>query len=145
MGRLREEGIEFGTIPVHKGLFENIKKSEHCLAIRLALNSIVSEGKGLDAGERLIKKLKSWNDMRSVAILEVILEEEVGHIAFGRKWFEIYVKEILKRDFLEFFKEVRNSYETKSNLNLNVEARKKAGFDENWLVLLKTEGFVEKG
>lgn len=85
----------------------------------------------------MVKKLKSWNDQRSVAILEVILEEEVGHIAFGRKWFEIYVKEILQRDFLEFFKEVRNSYETRSNLNLNVDSRKKAGFDENWLVLLK--------
>lgn len=60
-----------------------------CVLTRLALISIISEGKGVDAGERLMKRLKSFNDPQAAKVLDTILREEVGHIAVGNKWFQL--------------------------------------------------------
>lgn len=49
---------------------------------------MVLEARGLDVTPAMIEKLQAVDDLESVAALEVIYADEVGHVAIGRKWFE---------------------------------------------------------
>ena len=55
---------------------------------RLAVVPMVLEARGLDVTPAMIEKLRAVDDLESVAALEIIYADEVGHVAIGRKWFE---------------------------------------------------------
>lgn len=44
---------------------------------------MAQEGRGLDAGERLVQRLRSANDHRTADIVERICLEEMAHVAVG--------------------------------------------------------------
>lgn len=54
---------------------------------RLAIVPMVLEARGLDVTPGMIQQFKSAKDADTVAALEIIYAEEVGHVAFGSKWF----------------------------------------------------------
>ena len=85
--RLAELGHEYGDFDAHNGLWEMaVKTSDSCLA-RMALVPRVLEARGLDVTPPMIARLRQAGDMRTVEILEVILREEVAHVATGSRWF----------------------------------------------------------
>jgi len=86
--RLGKDGVNYGDIPVHSALVDNVKRSMDHLDKRIAVISIIQEGKGVDAGERLMIKLQSFQDKQGGIILKKILDEEVDHIRVGYKWFK---------------------------------------------------------
>lgn len=53
------------------------------LSARLAVVPMAQEGRGLDAGPRLVQKLMSAADHRTAAIVERIALEEKAHVAVG--------------------------------------------------------------
>ena len=53
------------------------------LSARLAVVPMAQEGRGLDAGERLVQRLRSANDHRTADIVERICLEEMAHVAVG--------------------------------------------------------------
>ena len=57
------------------------------LMARLAIVPMVLEARGLDVTPAMIETFRKAEDTESVAALEVIYAEEVGHVAFGAKWF----------------------------------------------------------
>jgi uncharacterized ferritin-like protein (DUF455 family) len=63
------------------------KSADRCLA-RMALVPRLLEARGLDVTPGMIVRFRSQGDADSVAILETILAEEVGHVAIGSRWFE---------------------------------------------------------
>jgi len=85
--RLAELGHAYGDFDAHNGLWEMaVKTSESCLA-RMALVPRVLEARGLDVTPAIIQRLRSVGDTRTVEILQVILREEVAHVAAGSRWF----------------------------------------------------------
>ena len=58
------------------------------LAGRLAIAAPVLEALGLDVTPQLINKVKSVGDKANAEILQNILEDEVGHEATGKRWFD---------------------------------------------------------
>jgi uncharacterized ferritin-like protein (DUF455 family) len=46
---------------------------------------MAQEGRGLDAGARLVQKLRSAADHKTAAIVERIAEEEMAHVAVGAR------------------------------------------------------------
>ena len=54
---------------------------------RLAVVPMVLEARGLDVTPGMIEMFRKAGDADSVAALETIYAEEVGHVAFGSKWF----------------------------------------------------------
>ena len=85
--RLAELGYAYGDFDAHNGLWEMaVKTSASCLA-RMALVPRVLEARGLDVTPPMIARLRSVGDTRTVEILEVILREEVAHVAAGSRWF----------------------------------------------------------
>src|SRR3546814_8662862 len=45
------------------------------------------EARGLDVTPGMMVRLRKIGDIETVAILEVILREEVNHVAIGTRWF----------------------------------------------------------
>ena len=85
--RLGELGHAYGDFDAHDGLWEMaVKTSDSCLT-RMALVPRVLEARGLDVTPGMIERLRAVGDYASVAILELILREEVAHVAAGSRWF----------------------------------------------------------
>lgn len=85
--RLAALGVAYGDFDAHDGLWEMAQKTaDHCLA-RMALVPRVLEARGLDVTPGMIRRLRGQGDLASVAVLEVILAEEVRHVAIGSRWF----------------------------------------------------------
>lgn len=85
--RLEELGHAYGDFDAHNGLWEMaVETADSCLR-RMALVPRVLEARGLDVTPGMIARLRSVGDQPTVEILEVILREEVVHVAAGSRWF----------------------------------------------------------
>ncbi len=87
-GRLAELDAAYGDLPAHDGLWQAADATADDLAARLAVVPLVLEARGLDVTPTMINRLRSNGDKASVAALEVIYREEIGHVAAGWRWFE---------------------------------------------------------
>lgn len=85
--RLAELGHAYGDLPAHNGLWEMALKTAHDPLVRMALVPRVLEARGLDVTPGMMERLRQVGDTRTVAILEVILREEIGHVAIGSRWY----------------------------------------------------------
>ena len=129
---LKELNAEYGDIEVHNALFEASQRTQTLLE-RMAVVPRYLEANGLDATPMILTKLKKLpkNEMLSkiIVTLEVILEEEVEHVKKGDIWFEYACEqEGVKKDV---YFEIIKKYYPQGFLrpkNLNLEARKEAGF-----------------
>ncbi|MEO8672698.1 MAG: ferritin-like domain-containing protein [Tahibacter sp.] len=85
--RLAQLGHTYGDFDAHDGLWEMATKTaDSCLA-RMALVPRVLEARGLDVTPGMIERLRSVGDLQTVAVLDIILREEVAHVAAGSRWF----------------------------------------------------------
>ncbi len=109
-----------------------MKSSSDDLQTRLVVISLVQEGRGLDAGPKLLEKLKSQKEKKGMEILKIILEEEVGHVSIGMKWFK-YLCEINGEKPVDKFKDILKKKNLKISPPVNAPARAKAGFEMEWL------------
>jgi uncharacterized ferritin-like protein (DUF455 family) len=85
--RLQELGFDYGDFAAHNGLWEMACKTAPDPLARMALVPRVLEARGLDATLPIMAKLKGIGDIASVAILARILQDEIGHVALGDRWF----------------------------------------------------------
>lgn len=84
---LRTLGYDYGDFPAHNGLWEMAEKTKHDLLARLALVPRTLEARGLDASPPVKAKLVGAGDHRAGAILDIILRDEIGHVAVGNHWY----------------------------------------------------------
>jgi uncharacterized ferritin-like protein (DUF455 family) len=86
--RLADLGAAYGDLPAHDGLWQAAQDTADDLLARLAIVPLVLEARGLDVTPKMTNRLKTAGDMDSVALLETIYRDEIGHVATGVKWFE---------------------------------------------------------
>ncbi len=86
--RLNQLGSFYGALPAHDGLWEAALKTADDLLGRLAIAPLVLEARGLDVTPQLIDKMQQVGDHLSADILQVIMRDEIGHVATGKKWFD---------------------------------------------------------
>ena len=129
---LKELDAEYGDVEVHNALFEASQRTQTLLE-RMAVVPRYLEANGLDATPMILTKLKKLpkNEMVSkiIATLEVILEEEVAHVKKGDVWFAYACEQEGVQKNVYF--EIIEKYYPRGFLrpkNLNLEARKEAGF-----------------
>lgn len=91
--RLNELGHDYGDFPAHNGLWEMACRTAHDPLARMALVPRVLEARGLDATPVIMEKLRGVGDAATLAILEIILRDEVGHVALGDRWFRVLCQE----------------------------------------------------
>lgn len=85
--RLRALGYDYGDFPAHDGLWSMALQTRDDVLLRMALVPRVLEARGLDVTPGIMERLREAGDMGSVAILEIILRDEIGHVAIGTRWF----------------------------------------------------------
>jgi uncharacterized ferritin-like protein (DUF455 family) len=85
--RLAQLGHAYGDFDAHDGLWEMAVKTAGSCLERMALVPRVLEARGLDVTPAMIARLRVAGDAASVEILELILREEVAHVAAGSRWF----------------------------------------------------------
>ncbi len=130
---MRRVGVKYGDYPVHTALFDAGKKSGRDVLERMAVVPRYLEANGLDANPKIIRRLENYpSSPMSDAIIDALgvsLEEEVSHVAKGDRWFKAVCEE-RGIDPDVYFEIVERYYPglEKKNLQLNVEARRAAGF-----------------
>jgi uncharacterized ferritin-like protein (DUF455 family) len=135
--RLRELGYDYGDFDAHNGLWEMTEKTAHDGMARMALVPRVLEARGLDVTPGMIAKLRNIGDHATAEILELILREEVAHVAAGSHWFRWYCQ----RDGLEPHSTFRALLAQYAGPTLrgpfNHDARLLAGFDAEEIAALE--------
>jgi uncharacterized ferritin-like protein (DUF455 family) len=134
--RLQQLGHDYGAFDAHNGLWEMAEKTAHDGLARMALVPRVLEARGLDVTPGMIVKLRSMGDEATVAILEVILREEVAHVAAGSRWFRWYCDRVGVEPRTTFRALLAEYARAVLHGPFNIEARSAAGFDEDELAAL---------
>lgn len=134
---LEEAGFQYGDFPAHDGLWEMAHKTRADLLARLALVPRTLEARGLDASPAIRKKLISVGDRRGGAILDIILRDEIGHVAIGNHWYRHLCTE-RGLDPVPTYAALAQRYGAlKLKGPFNLPARRAAGFSEDELIALQ--------
>ena len=80
-------GHAYGDLPAHDGLWAMTAKTADDIVARMALVPRTLEARGLDATPPMQERLRKAGDLRAVAVLDVILRDEIGHVAIGNRWY----------------------------------------------------------
>lgn len=131
--RLDELGHRYGDFPAHDGLWDMaVRTADSCLE-RMALVPRVLEARGLDVTPGMIERLRRAGDQRTIAALEVILEEEVRHVEIGTRWFHACCAEAGVDPDETFLHLLETRFDGRLRGPFNVPARTEAGFSEREL------------
>ena len=136
--RLRDLGADYGDLPAHRGLWELAEQTAGDVLHRLALVPRCMEARGLDVTPAMIDKLKALGDADSVAVLELILREEIGHVALGSRWFHHVALERGIEPEATYFELLGRYLHGEVRGPFNKPARKQAGFSERELARLES-------
>ena len=122
-------GYRYGDFPAHDGLWEMAERTQDDLLARLALVPRTLEARGLDASPAVRHKLASGGDPKGAAIIDVILRDEIGHVAIGNHWYRWLCTE-RGLDPIQTYAQLAIQYRApKLKGPFNVEARLAAGFE----------------
>ncbi|HEY4372023.1 MAG TPA: ferritin-like domain-containing protein [Burkholderiales bacterium] len=80
-------GHAYGDFSAHNGLWEMAEKTRDDVVGRMGLVPRILEARGLDVTPAIQARLARHGAHEAVAILDVILRDEVGHVAIGNHWY----------------------------------------------------------
>jgi len=84
---LHSQGYAYGDFSAHNSLWDMVEKTSDDVLARMALVPRTLEARGLDASPPVRAKLAQAGDMAAAAILDIILRDEIGHVAIGNRWY----------------------------------------------------------
>lgn len=128
--RLREGGVDYGDFPAHNGLWEMAMRTAHDPLVRMALVPRMLEARGLDVTPGIMRRFASIGDQKTVAALQVILDEEVGHVQFGTRWFNYLCEQRGVEPERTYFELLNRFVAGEIRCPLHRKARRLAGFSE---------------
>ena len=136
---LQSMGYDYGDFPAHTGLWDMTAKTSDDVMARMALVPRTLEARGLDATPPMQAKLRKVGTpqaLKAVDILDIILRDEIGHVAIGNHWYR-YLCAQRGLDPLATYALLARQYGApRIKGPLNLDARRKAGFEEAELTLL---------
>jgi uncharacterized ferritin-like protein (DUF455 family) len=143
--RLEAAGSHYGALPAHAGMWRAAEDTAEDLMARLAVVPMVLEARGLDVTPGMIEIFRKARADRAVAALETIYAEEVGHVAYGSKWFHF----LCGRHDLDpkgvFHDLVRKHFHGALKPPFNEEKRAEAGLPPDFYWPLTEDGAARTG
>jgi uncharacterized ferritin-like protein (DUF455 family) len=136
---LQGMGHDYGDFPAHTGLWDMTRKTEADVLARMALVPRTLEARGLDATPPMqakLRKVGTPDALRAVAILDIILRDEIGHVATGNRWYRYLCAQRGLEPVATYAVLARQYAAPRVKGPLNLEARREAGFDDVELALL---------
>lgn len=133
---LKGMGYAYGDFPGHDTLWEMVAKTQEDVLARMALVPRTMEARGLDAAPSTRNKLQQVGDHAGAAIIDIILRDEIGHVAIGNRWFG-YLCQLRDLDPIQCYADLAQRFKApKLRAPFNLEARRAAGFSEKELQIL---------
>jgi len=133
---LQTLGCQYGDFTGHDSLWEMVARTQDDVLARMALVPRTMEARGLDASPSLRNKFAQIGDVAMAGILDIILRDEIGHVAIGNVWFNWLCN---KRELepIATYATLAQQYSAPTlRKPFNLEARRQAGFTEAELALL---------
>ena len=138
---LQSMGHDYGDFAAHTGLWDMTEKTKSDVLARMALVPRTLEARGLDATPPMqakLRKVGTPHALRAVDILDIILRDEITHVAIGNHWYR-YLCAQRGLDPVATYAVLAKQYDApRIKGPLNLDARRAAGFDDIELALLRT-------
>jgi uncharacterized ferritin-like protein (DUF455 family) len=127
--RMRQCGIQFGELPVSGYFWRSVASMESPLDY-VARLSLTFEQANLDFCRHFAQGFQMVGDADTAKLLQGIYRDEIGHVAYGLKWFRRW-KNPGESDWEAFCRQLKFplSPQRAKGLTLNVEGRRAAGLD----------------
>jgi uncharacterized ferritin-like protein (DUF455 family) len=129
-GHLQDQGYAYGDFPAHNSLWEMAEKTQQDILARIALVPRTMEARGLDATPKVRAKLAQAGDAAAAAILDIILRDEIGHVATGNRWFNWLCGQRGLEPVAAYAQLAAEHRAPVMRGPFNLEARRAAGFSE---------------
>ncbi len=127
---LQTLGYRYGDFPAHNSLWEMADKTRDDVLARMALVPRTLEARGLDASPSTRAKLAQAGDQAAAEILDIILRDEIGHVAIGNRWYNALCDE-RGLDPVMAYATLAQQYKAPTLRGpFNLSARRDAGFSE---------------
>jgi uncharacterized ferritin-like protein (DUF455 family) len=131
---------DYGDFEAHDNLWAVCEQTAGDVVARMALVPRMLEARGLDATPQIQAKLRQIGTpdaLAAVSILEIILRDEVGHVAIGNHWYHW----LCQREGLDpglHDTELAERYKApRPKAPFNKAARLRAGFSESEMLQLE--------
>ena len=133
---LQTLGYQYGDFTGHNSLWEMVERTQGDVLARMALVPRTMEARGLDASPALRNKFAQIGDDAVAGILDIILRDEIGHVAIGNTWFNWLCSQRQLEPIATYARLAEQYNAPTLRKPFNLEARRKAGFTEAELALL---------
>lgn len=136
---LAEMGHAYGDFTAHDNLWTMCTRTQDDVVARMALVPRTLEARGLDATPQIQQRLGAVGTpmaLRAVQVLDIILRDEVGHVAIGNHWYRwLCARQGL--DPVRHYGELVERHDApRLHPPFNEAARRRAGFSDDELTLL---------
>jgi uncharacterized ferritin-like protein (DUF455 family) len=139
---LQTMGFDYGDFAAHTGLWDMTEKTSGDVLARMALVPRTLEARGLDATPPMqarLRKVGTPQALRAVEILDVILRDEITHVAIGNHWYRYLCTQRGLNPVEHYAVLVKQYSAPRIKGPLNLDARRQAGFEADELALLSHE------
>ncbi len=130
-------GYSYGDFPAHNSLWEMADKTAGDVLARMALVPRTLEARGLDASPPVRAKLAGAGDHAAAAIIDIILRDEVGHVAIGNHWYRWLCAQRGLEPVATYAQLAAQYNAPRLRGPFNLEARRAAGFEDDELAWLE--------
>ena len=137
---LLQLGFDYGDFAAHDGLWEMCEKTKTDIVARMALVPRTLEARGLDATPLIqarLRKVGTAHALQAVAELDIILCDEVGHVAIGNHWYGWLCEREGLEPLQHYTTLVQRYRAPRLKPPFNDAARRAAGFSELELAYLR--------
>ncbi|WP_151445992.1 ferritin-like domain-containing protein [Lacisediminimonas profundi] len=140
---LQSRACAYGDFPAHDSLWDMAEKTAGDVLARMALVPRTLEARGLDASPAVRAKLAQAGDHVAAAILDIILRDEIGHVAIGNRWYG-WLCERAQLDPLQTYRELAQQHRAPHPRGpFNLAARRAAGFTDAELYALQQQASMK--
>lgn len=133
-------GFTYGDFPAHNGLWDMADRTRDDVLARMALIPRTMEARGLDVTPGLRARLAQAGDHAAAEILDIVLRDEIGHVAIGNHWYGWLCAQ-RGLEPLQTYQRLVEDYRVQVLRGpFNLEARRSAGFSPQELAALVQPG-----
>jgi uncharacterized ferritin-like protein (DUF455 family) len=134
--RMKECGVHFGELPVSGYFWRSVSMMENPMDYVSSL-CLTFEQANLDFARHFAQGFATVGDDATAKLLEKIYRDEIGHVAYGLKWFRRW-KNPNESDWEAFCRQLKFplSPQRAKGITLNVEGRRAAGLDAQFIAEL---------
>jgi uncharacterized ferritin-like protein (DUF455 family) len=131
--QLQSMGYDYGDFVAHTGLWDMTERTQGDIVARMALVPRLLEARGLDATPPMqakLRKVGTPDALKIIAILDIILRDEVGHVRIGNHWYRWLCARVGLDPVSHFRLLCAEHAAPRLRPPLNEEARRLAGFTD---------------